>query len=61
MGLEVIPSGAPAGAEIRGVDLSADLADADFVRIEDALHAHGVICFRDQRLPPDSGCHSVAA
>lgn len=52
MGLEVIPSGAPAGAEIRGVDLSADLPGADFARIEDALHAYGVICFRDQRLSP---------
>lgn len=38
------------GAEIRGVDLSRPLAEAQFRAIERALHDRGVICFRNQRI-----------
>ena len=52
-GIEVVPSGRPAGAEIRGVDLGQPVAPADFRIIEDALHAHGVIFFRGNELTPE--------
>jgi taurine dioxygenase len=53
MSIEVRPSGAGAGAEILGADLSAPLEDADFAVIQDALDAHGVIVFHDQKLTPE--------
>lgn len=53
MSIEVRPSGAGAGAEILGADLSAVLDDADFAVIQDALDAHGVIVFHDQKLTPE--------
>ena len=40
------------GAEIHGVDLSADLADSTVAAIRRALLDHLVIFFRDQTLPP---------
>src|ERR1700722_16077358 len=52
MSIEVIPTGAALGAEIRGVDLSQPLGDNVFALIERAYDAHGVIFFRDQRLTP---------
>ena len=52
MSIEVIPTGAAAGAEIRGVDLSQPLEDATFAAIDDAYNKHGVIFFRDQRIAP---------
>ena len=50
--MEVIPTGAALGAEIRGVDLSAPIDDATFAEIERAYDEHGVIFFRDQYLTP---------
>lgn len=48
----VVPSDAPLGAEIRGVDIAAGI-DADTLRIvHDALHRHKVVVLRDQRLTP---------
>ncbi len=41
------------GAEIRGVDLAAPLADATVAEIRRAFVDHGVIFFRDQRLTPE--------
>ena len=38
------------GAEIEGVDLSADLDDATFAEIQRALLDHAVICVRHQKL-----------
>lgn len=38
------------GAEIRGVDLSRPLEDAQFARILEHFHRHGVIFFRGQKL-----------
>lgn len=52
MSIEVIPTGAALGAEIRGVDLSRPLGDNLFAVIEQAFDEHGVIFFRDQRLTP---------
>jgi taurine dioxygenase len=52
MQVEIIPTGAVLGAEIRGVDLSRPLDDATFAAIEDAYDNHGVIYFRDQHLTP---------
>jgi taurine dioxygenase len=47
--LEVIPTGAALGAEVRGVDLR-DLNDAGFARVMRAWHDHSVLLFRDQSL-----------
>ena len=52
MSIEVIPTGAALGAEIRGVDLSQPLGDNVFAVIERAYDEHGVIFFRNQRLTP---------
>ena len=53
MNIEVIPTGAAVGAEIRGVDLSEEL-DADrFDAIDRAFNEHGVVFFRGQSLTPD--------
>lgn len=48
--IEVVATGGPLGAEIRGVDLSRPLDDATFKAIEAAWHEHLVLLFRDQRL-----------
>ncbi|MEM9683279.1 MAG: TauD/TfdA family dioxygenase [Pseudomonadota bacterium] len=53
MAIDVIPSGAPVGAELRGVDLSRDLDDTTFEAIDRAYSEHGVIFFRDQTIEPD--------
>ncbi len=52
MSIEVIPTGAALGAEIRGVDLSQPLGDNAFALIERAYDEHGVIFFRDQKVTP---------
>ncbi|HML10585.1 MAG TPA: TauD/TfdA family dioxygenase [Stellaceae bacterium] len=52
MTIEVIPTGAALGAEIRGVDLSQPLGENVFVLIERAFDEHGVIFFRDQKISP---------
>src|SRR5436305_13635872 len=52
MPVEIVPTGAALGAEIRGVDLAQPLDDAEFAAIEDAYNRHGVIFFRDQALTP---------
>jgi taurine dioxygenase len=50
---EVRPTSGALGAELLGIDL-AEAPDGDTVaEIRDALHAHGVVFFRDQRLTPD--------
>ena len=46
--MEIVPTGAALGAEMRGVDLARDLDAATFGRIEDAFNHHGVIFFRNQ-------------
>src|SRR5436305_2971359 len=52
MPVEIVPTGAALGAEIRGVDLAQPLDDAEFAAIEDAYNRHGVIFFREQRITP---------
>jgi taurine dioxygenase len=52
MSLDVIPTCAVLGAEIRGVDLSRALDGATFAAIEHAFCEHGVIFFRDQHITP---------
>jgi taurine dioxygenase len=48
--IEVIPSGGPLGAEIRGVDLSRPMTPELFAEIERAWHDHIVLLFRGQKL-----------
>lgn len=50
--LEIVPSGAPLGHEIRGIDLSAPLAPETVGAISAAWAAHGVIVLRGQNLSP---------
>jgi taurine dioxygenase len=47
--MEVIPTGAALGAEIRGVDLKG-LDEAAFARLIEAWHQHSVLLVRDQTL-----------
>jgi taurine dioxygenase len=48
--MEVVRTGRALGAEIRGVDLSQDVDDATFRRIDDAFNEHGLIYFRGQKI-----------
>jgi taurine dioxygenase len=57
MTLDIIPTGAAVGAEIRGVDLSRPLDERSFAAIEQAYNECGVIFFRDQRIAPE---HQIA-
>jgi taurine dioxygenase len=50
---EVRPIGGALGAELHGIDLSADLSDETIAAVRQALLDHLVIFFRDQELPPD--------
>lgn len=52
MVMEVIPTGAACGAEIRGVDLAQPLDQATFAAIDHAYAQHGVIFFRNQTITP---------
>ena len=47
--VDVIPTGAALGAEVKGVDLR-DLNEAAFVRVMQAWQDHSVLLFRDQKL-----------
>jgi alpha-ketoglutarate-dependent taurine dioxygenase len=47
--LDVAPSGAALGAEVRGVDLR-HIDDAAFAQLMDAWHEHSVLLFRGQSL-----------
>jgi len=51
--LDIRTTGAALGAEIRGIDLAQPLSDAVFRAIEEALHEHEVIFFREQKLTPE--------
>jgi len=50
MTIEIVPTGAALGAEVRGVDLSRPLADADRAQIRNAWLEHLVLLFRGQTL-----------
>lgn len=51
--LDIRPTGAALGAEIRGIDLAGEIDEATFRAIENALHEHEVIYFREQRISPE--------
>jgi taurine dioxygenase len=51
-GMHVVPSGAPLGAEIVGVDLSEEMDEQTFHAIDAAYNEHTVIVFRNQQLTP---------
>ena len=57
MAIEIVPTGAALGAEIRGIDLAAPLDEVHFAEIERAFDEHGVIFFRGLNLTP---AHQVA-
>lgn len=48
--LEVLPSGRPAGAEIRGVDIANGFDNETFKKIDEAFNTHSVIYFRNQKI-----------
>ena len=52
MSIEVIPTGAALGAEIRGVDLAKPIDDDTFAVIERTFNEYGVIFFRGQQITP---------
>ena len=51
--IKVKRSSAPLGAEIQGVDLSAQIDDATFREIVALFHEHEVVFLRDQKLTPE--------
>lgn len=51
--VEVIPSGAPLGAEIRGVDLAQPLDAETFDAVRRAFDQYSVVVFRKQNITPD--------
>ena len=48
MTISILPTGAPVGAQVLGIDLSKPLNSATFSAIERAFNEYGVIFFRDQ-------------
>ena len=50
MAAEVVASGRMLGAEVRGIDLSQPLSDADRQHLEAAWHEHLVLLLREQRI-----------
>ncbi|MGE0798552.1 MAG: TauD/TfdA dioxygenase family protein [Lautropia sp.] len=53
MPFEIVPNPVPVGAELRGLDASRPLADADLAQLRGALDDYGVVYLRDQPLTPD--------
>ena len=49
--VQVIPSGAAVGAEISGIDLSQPVPEETRARLRQAWADHGVLLWRDQKLP----------
>jgi alpha-ketoglutarate-dependent taurine dioxygenase len=52
MSIEIIPTGAALGAEIRAVDLAKPIDEATFAVIERTYNEYGVIFFRGQQITP---------
>ncbi|MGD8808599.1 MAG: TauD/TfdA family dioxygenase [Gammaproteobacteria bacterium] len=50
--IDIVPTDAPVGAEIRGVDLADGIDDATFAEIDAALSEYAVIFLRDQHITP---------
>ena len=55
--LAILPSGAPLGAEVVGVDLTEDLDESTFHAIEAAYNTHTVVVIRHQHLTPEALLH----
>jgi taurine dioxygenase len=53
MAIEVIPTGAALGAEIRGLDMSKPLTGAEFEAVQQAWYDHIVLLFRGQKVTDD--------
>ena len=51
--IEVVPTGAALGADVRGLDLSGEIDDIIFRDIYNAWNDHLVLRFRGQRLDDD--------
>ena len=51
--ISVTPVTPTIGAEISGIDLSRPLGNQQFQEVHDALMAHQVLFFRDQKLTLD--------
>lgn len=51
--LEIVPSGAAVGAEVRGIDLSQPIPDDVAEALRDAWGKHLVLLFRDQEMTPE--------
>jgi len=51
--LEIRPMGGALGAEIHGIDLSAELSEENSLRIRKLLNEYEVIFFRDQDISPE--------
>jgi taurine dioxygenase len=51
--IEVKPATAAIGAEVSGIDLGKPLGNQQFQEVHDALMAHQVLFFRDQKLTLD--------
>jgi len=51
--LEIVPSGAAVGAEVRGIDLSQPIPDDVAKALQDAWSKHLVLLFRDQEMTPE--------
>ena len=51
--LEVVPSSAPLGAEVCGVDIGAGISQAEVEQVRDALHRFKVVVLRNQHLTPE--------
>ena len=54
LSIEVAPTGAALGADVRGVDLSGNIDDMVFRDIYKAWNDHLVLRFRGQRLDDDA-------
>lgn len=50
MTVQVLETGSPIGAEIRGVDLGGDVNEDTFAQIRAALDQHSMVFLRRQRL-----------
>ena len=51
--IEVHPLSTHVGAEIRGVDLGADLSERTVAEIKHAFHESGMVVFHDQNITPE--------
>ena len=58
--VQVVPTGAAVGAEIRGVDLSRPLPEATRELMRKAWADHGVLLWREQKLPDISFLEAAA-